>query len=134
MAHGARAGEARARVEQTHFVLQPRHAADERTLSQRHARQSLRYREKPVAGGTLGLLAAHRVRGFISMRRKHAQSRRGGRDPVRDQCRESRAQLPHERTAQAERPEPDIPAIGGCKPVARAFEEENGPRGKGGGG
>ena len=61
MAHGARTGEARARVEQTHCVLQPRHAAEQRTLSQRHTRKFIRYREKPVAGGTVGILTAYRV-------------------------------------------------------------------------
>ncbi len=74
VAHGARTGEACARVEQTHCVLQPRHAADERTLSQRHAWKFIRHREKPIAGGTVGVLTAHRVRGLVPVRREHAQS------------------------------------------------------------
>jgi len=68
VAHGARTGEARPRVEQAHCVLQPRHAADERTLSQRHARKFIRHREITNTGGTDGLLAAHRVRGLVYVR------------------------------------------------------------------
>lgn len=46
-----RMGKTRAWFEQAHCVLQPRHAADERQLSQYHTRKFIWYRENPVAGG-----------------------------------------------------------------------------------
>ena len=131
LAHGARTGEARARVEQTHCVLQPRHAADERTLSQRHARKFIRHREKPVAGGTVGILAAYRVRRLVSVRREHAQSRRGGRDSIGHRRGEGGAQLSHARYSETKRREPDVFTVGGCERVARVFEKEDGTWGGG---
>ncbi len=118
VAHGARTGEARAWLEQTHCVLQPRHAADQRTLSQRHARKFIRHREIANTGGTVGLLAAHRVRRLVSVRREHTQSRRGRRDPIGHQRGQGGAQLSHARYSDSKRRKPDIPAIGGCIRVA----------------
>ena len=120
VAHGARTGEARPRVEQAHCVLQPRHAADPcgRTLSQRHARKFIRHREIAATGGTVGILVAHRVRRLVSVRREHAQSRRGGRDPIGHRRGEGGAQLPHARYSDPTRREPDVFAVGGCVRVA----------------
>lgn len=65
------------------------------------------------------------------MRREHAQSRRGRRDPIRHRRGEGSAQLPHARSVETKRREPDVFAIGRCERLARIFEEEDGTRGGG---
>jgi len=60
------------------------------------------------------------------VRREHAQSRRGGRDPIGHRRGEGGAQLPHARYSESKRREPDVSAVGGCERVAWEFEEEDG--------
>ena len=128
VAHGARTGEARARVEQTHCVLQPRHSADERTLSQRHARKFIRHREEQFAGGTVGILAAHRVRRLVPVRAKHAQPRRGRCDRLGHRRSEGSAECSLKGHIDSASEWPPVLAGGGHLRVAGVFEEEDGAR------
>lgn len=108
LAHGARTGEAHPRLEQAHCLLQPRDAADQRTLSQRNARQPLRHRQASLAGGTARIHPAHRVRRLIPVRTKHTQPRRGRRNRLRHRRRKGSAELSFTRYSDPERTRPAV--------------------------
>ncbi len=105
-----------------------------RTLSQRHARKFIRHREITTTGGTDGILAAHRVRRLVPVRREHDESWRGRRDRFGNRRGQGGAQLSHARFTETRRREFDVFAVGGYVRVARVFEEEDGTRGGGEGG